>query len=797
VSSFSGDRGAELRQIFFESAQEILQSMNEQALRLEKRPDDIEALRSLRRAVHTLKGDAAACGFRELSHLAHEFEDVLVGENLAQSAATVETALAAADVFSEMLEAYSTGKRVASAESLRKLIQKLASPEGESPSKNQHPAAASRKSVAKSSPHVKAQRIKPKKAKTQAIAAKAKVSAKSGHRAKKNKVTTKSAIQNRNPSAKQTSVANATKKRAVPQADSGAISTKKALPSAPQPVWTEYERLAVESARHKSVPVYHLTLQIDKLCGMPEAALQIVRNILAKTGEILAFSPTEARGLNAARTIDAVCVTQETPENLTRKCRVPGIVSAANLLIMPALGAQPPAATEPTVPAQESAAAAPASAIDETSRPGNASAENLLRVDAERIDNVLNLVGELIIGRSMFHQTLLEFAKRYPKDPLRTRFADAFAFQARVLNDLQRSVMKIRMVPVEQLFRRFPRLVRDTARACSKTVELTLSGQETDLDKGILDALAEPVAHLIRNAISHGIENVEDRKRANKPEHGTLRLSAYHQGNQMVIEVADDGRGLDADRIRNKAIARGLVNGEDAQRLTESDLFKFIFAPGFSTAEQITEISGRGVGLDVVQNVLQRLKGSVSVESIPGQSTVFRLRLPLTLAIIKAILFRVEHRLYAVPLNSVAEMTRVHQSEIHLVDGHEVMQLRKQVLTLVRLGRPAETTDSRLFVLVVSHAGQKLGLVVDELAGQEELVIKALDTSILSSDLISGVSILGDGRVVLILNLAAVAERRNRTRNELGAAPWGMLLPQSEMRQFETAAAAAIAGGGA
>ena len=254
----------------------------------------------------------------------------------------------------------------------------------------------------------------------------------------------------------------------------------------------------------------------------------------------------------------------------------------------------------------------------------------------------------------------------------------------------------------------------------------------------------------------------------------------------MVIELSDDGRGIDSTAIRNKAVAQGLIHSDEAQRMTEIELFKLIFLPGFSTAEQITEISGRGVGLDVVQNVLQRLKGSVNVESTPGRGTTFRLRLPLTLAIIKAILFRVEHRLYAVPLNAVAEMTRIHQSDVHLVDGHEVLQLRKEVLTLVRLGRPAETTgDSKLFVLVVSHAGQKLGLVVDELAGQEELVIKALDTNLLSSDLISGVSILGDGRVVLILNLAAVAERRSRVRNELGTAPWGLLLPLVEARQFQ------------
>ena len=767
MSLLPTDRGAELKQLFFESAQEILQSMNEEALRLEKHPRDLEALRSLRRAVHTLKGDAAACGFSELSHLAHEFEDALAGENISQSAAAVETALTAADVFAEMLESYRTGKPVVAAQQLQKMIAKLAAPAAHSP----EPKPASSRESPRRATRLPLQKAD---AKSQASKSKLKKTVKGAARAHRS--TTSTSAQQPRP--------------------------QKPVQPNPAPDWTEYERVAMEAARHRPVPVYQLSLGLDPRCAMLEAALQIVRNILTKAGEILAFAPAQLPQLEASRTIEVVFTSKEPMETLSQKCRIPGIVSEIKIEILSPLGASSPEAA-PEAAATSSDLAAGSSeksrkekdpeplAAEESLRAPSPALENLLRVDADRIDNVLILVGELIIGRSMFQQTLLEFGKRFPKDPLRTRFADAFAFQSRVLNDLQRSVMKIRMVPVEQLFRRFPRLVRDTARACDKNVELKLVGQETDLDKGILDSLAEPVAHVVRNAISHGIESAQERQRAGKPEHGTLRLAAYHQGNQVVIEIADDGKGLDAEKIRNKAIARGLVSSDDAHRLTEAELLKMIFLPGFSTAEQITEVSGRGVGLDVVQNVMQRLKGSVSAESDPGHGTTFRLRLPLTLAIIKAILFRVEHRLYAVPLNSVAEMTRVQQSEIHVVDGHEVMQLRKQVLTLVRLGRPAETGNNKLFVLVVSHAGQKLGLVVDELSGQEELVIKALDTSILSSDLISGVSILGDGRVVLILNLAAVAERRGHTQNELSGAHWGMLLPQSEMRHFKELAAAA------
>jgi two-component system chemotaxis sensor kinase CheA len=392
-------------------------------------------------------------------------------------------------------------------------------------------------------------------------------------------------------------------------------------------------------------------------------------------------------------------------------------------------------------------------------------------------------VGELIIGKSMLQQALNEFSKRYPKELLRGKFADAMAFQARVLNDLQRSVMKIRMVPVDQLFRRFPRMVRDVSRQCGRDVELAVSGQDTDLDKGILDAIAEPLTHLVRNAISHGIESPEERRKAGKPAQGMVKLNAYHQGNQVFVEVSDNGRGIDAQKIRTKAIEMGLTTPDEAAKLSEQETLNFIFRPGFSTAEQVTEVSGRGVGMDVVQSVLHRLKASVSLETRPGQGTTFRLKLPLTLAIIKALLFWVEQRLYAIPLNAVLEIARTFEAEVHQVDNYEVLQLRNQVLPLLRLGRPAPDGDhkSKLFVLVITVGERKYGLIVDALEGEEELVIKALDDQTFSTDLVSGASILGDGRVVLILNLPAVVEHVARLRpQEMGHANSGLLLTHTD-----------------
>jgi len=374
------------------------------------------------------------------------------------------------------------------------------------------------------------------------------------------------------------------------------------------------------------------------------------------------------------------------------------------------------------------------------------------------------------------------------------KFVDAMGFQARVLNDLQRSVMKIRMVPVEQLFRRFPRVVRDVARQCGKDVSLVITGENTDLDKSILDTIAEPLTHLVRNAVGHGIESTAMRTAAGKPVQGTIRLNAYHQANQVIVEVSDDGHGIDVERVRAKAVEQGLISSEEAARLNETEVLRFIFQPGFSTAQEVTEVSGRGVGMDVVQSVLQRLKGTVDVDSRPGLGTTFRLRLPLTLAIIKALLFRVEQRLYAIPLNAVVEIARSVESEVHQVDHYEVLTLRNEVLPLVRLGRPvafgSEATAKKLFVLVITVAERKFGLIVDSLEGEEELVIKALDDHAISTDLVSGASIMGDGRVVLILNLAAVIEHFARSRSAgTGSVLSGLLLSHADRARMSQSAA--------
>jgi two-component system chemotaxis sensor kinase CheA len=545
--------------------------------------------------------------------------------------------------------------------------------------------------------------------------------------------------------------------------------------------WTEYQRLMIAEAFRRGESVYNVAFHLDSESLLPAAAFELVRKALESAGKILVLHPESVAQAASTRLIEAAISSAKSADWIREHCFVPSVVARISVLKIPVPQAAPRDLLEILIESEAAAvsagvaAGAPDSALDhhDESRDGaapsglaHAAAENTLRVDAERIDTVMNLVGELIIGKSMLQRTIMEFERIHAKDPLRGKFADALSFQARVLGELQKSVMKIRMVPVEQLFRRFPRVVRDVAKLRNKDIGLEIAGQNTDLDKSILDALAEPLAHIVRNAADHGIETAAERQAARKPARGTVRLDAYHEADHVVIEISDDGRGLDRNKILRRAIENGILRTEDTGLLNDSDIMNLIFAPGLSTADEITEISGRGVGLDVVKAAVDNLKGSIELESELGRGTTFRLMVPLTLASIQSLLFRVSGKLYAVPLASVVEITRVTEGEIHRVDDHEVFQLRDQVLTLVRLERlesqPQRALGKRVFVIVIASGTRKFGLAVDSLMGEEELVIKALEDRLVTSPLVSGASILGDGTVVLILNVLAVISYLSR-----------------------------------
>ncbi len=687
---FSDDRANELRALFFESAQEILQALNDDALRLEKSPRDADLVRDLRRSVHTMKGDAAACGYKDLSALAHALEDVLAPAVAERDPdAVVELVLLAADAFDNLLTAYRNQTEPPQMAALYEKIDRL-----------------------------------------------------------------------RNP-----------------------VPTPVLAPAF---AWSAVELAQIREAAATQT-VWQIALDVDPACAMRGAALQLSRNVLAASGTLLAMHP-EQPGDNIPETLTAALATTATAEELTRKLKIPAIIANVHLAAFDAAAqaAAVPCATTAmdvadgaTLPAPASEAATVASvaamaaavtsdtAVHPEPRAREerlAGGENMLRVETERVDTVLDLVGELIIAKSMMHDVLAEMARHIAPGPLRTRATDALTLQSQILKKLQRAVMKIRMVPVEQMFRRLPRVARDTARAVGREVNVIIEGGSTDLDKSILDALAEPMMHLLRNAFDHGIEPPQERQRLGKPAEGTIRLDAYHQGNQVVIEISDDGRGIDTTRVIQSAIDRGILRPEQAAHLPEENALDLIFQAGLSTAAKITAISGRGVGMDVVKAVMDRLKGTINVRTTPGQGTTFRLKVPLTLAIIKALLFRIGERLYAVPLANVTEILRAQEQDVHLVDNQEVLQVREQFIPLIRLSRlhPGGERRPKIFVIVISVGDHAWGFVVDRLIGEQELVIKALDEHTINTEIVSGASILGDGRVVLVLGVAEVVEKLGR-----------------------------------
>jgi two-component system chemotaxis sensor kinase CheA len=370
---------------------------------------------------------------------------------------------------------------------------------------------------------------------------------------------------------------------------------------------------------------------------------------------------------------------------------------------------------------------------------------NVLRVDFERLDHLLNLTGELVIHKTKLNQIAKQLEELTGGNDLLEEIPRSAQMIEKTTAELQEAIMRVRMLPIRHVFQRFTRMVRDLAKQKGKEVALSFSGEDTEIDKTVIDALGEPLVHLIRNSIDHGIEMPEDRERAGKDRTGYIHLSAKQESSHIIITIRDDGGGMNAERIRKKAVEKGLVTHD--QKLSEDEIFCLVFQPGFSTVEQVSETSGRGVGLDVVKKVIAEFNGIIEVKSAPGLGTEFILKMPLTLAIIPALLVEVSGELFAVPLMAVLESVKIRRSDIHQADGGEVIQLRGSVLPVKRLSRVlglAPKDQTFHYLVVLGRAEKKLGVIVDRLRGQQEVVIKALD------------DYLGDGRVVLIVDTAKI-----------------------------------------
>ena len=390
---------------------------------------------------------------------------------------------------------------------------------------------------------------------------------------------------------------------------------------------------------------------------------------------------------------------------------------------------------------------------------------NLLRVEFSKLDQLLNLVGELIIYRTKLQQVGKQLAETLQERTLSQDLLAAVGQVASVSAQLQEMVMQVRMLPIRQVFERFPRMVRDLARQQGKEIELIVEGEGTRVDKAIIDEIGEPLVHMLRNSIDHGIEHPDVRIARGKTPTGTILLSAAQESNHVLITIMDDGAGIDPVTVRNRAVKSGIIRPD--QTLSEHEAVQLIFAQGFTTAEKVTEVSGRGVGLDVVLKAIERLNGLVEVESVPGVGTKFIIQLPLTLAIISTLLVEVAGRTYAIPLSTVVESIRFDPAEIQSIKGRETLRLRDRIVPLIHLadvfGRPRSASGKRLFAVIVGRGEKQLGLVVDGLVGQQEVVIKALDpVATTAHSAVAGATIMGDGSVVLIVDIAALFEGNRR-----------------------------------
>jgi two-component system chemotaxis sensor kinase CheA len=379
-------------------------------------------------------------------------------------------------------------------------------------------------------------------------------------------------------------------------------------------------------------------------------------------------------------------------------------------------------------------------------------------VNVERLENLMNLVGELVIDQTRVQQVKTLFHRKFGADELVDQLGQLSDHLSRIIGELHEGVMKVRMLPIEQLFSRFPRMVRDLAVTVGKEIELEMDGKETELDRTLIEELGDPLIHILRNAVDHGIEPPSLRKQAGKREAGTIHLAASHEDNQVVIRIEDDGAGMDLERLKQTAIAKGLITEEEAGRLTEKEALALIFRPGFSTAAQVSEVSGRGVGMDIVRDSIERMNGTIDIDTTLGQGTRMRIALPLTLAIITGLKIAVDERIFLIPMNSVAEIIRLTPSDIRTIKGMPVTTVRERILPVLWLrdhfNYPRMTETGRhLPVVILEHGGRRLALVVDQLLGNQDIVLKSLGSLIGKSPSTSGATILGDGRVALILEV--------------------------------------------
>ncbi len=514
--------------------------------------------------------------------------------------------------------------------------------------------------------------------------------------------------------------------------------------------FNDYDITVLKEAASQDFRIYNIKMAVDQGCLMKAVRVFMVFKALEEDGEVIKSLPP-AQELDEGKfenNFEIFLISKATITDLEKRLNN---ISEITVLYIQEISIDS-LSTQSNSIEMNTDRNTSVHSLDTIDSPRSHKVKQTVRVDIERLDNLMNLVGELVMHKGRLEQ--IGFSYKIGE------LNETIEQIDRISTDLQSVVMKVRMVPIEQVFNRFPRMVRDLARDLNKEVDFLVEGKETELDRTVIDEIGDPLVHLLRNAIDHGLESSQERIKKGKVSKGTVLLRARHEGNNVYIEVEDDGGGIDTDRVIEKAVEKGILTSRDAEQLSREEAITLLFNSGFSTAQNITDISGRGVGLDVVKTKIESLSGEIFVDSKLGQGTRFRIKLPLTLAIIQALMVSVQDEIYAIPLSSVDETTMITAADIKMVQNQEVIMLRGNVLPLYRLSNllsvPGQSEADDMYVVVVRKAERQIGLVVDSLIGQQEIVIKSLGRLLSGIPGLAGAIVAGDGHVRLILDIVTL-----------------------------------------
>ena len=690
-------------EIFIDETKEHLQNLNDLLLVLEKEPEDKATINEIFRAAHSLKGMAGTMGYKRMQNLTHNMENVfseIRNDKMKVTASLVDTLFQCLDALESYLNNIqeSSDEGTEDNEAIIKLLNEFLATEGNMPEESQP--------------------------------------------AKESQAPAQQAAQTADNSG------------------SGDLAKYKNIQLA------DFEQHAINEAKKKGMKAYGFTVYLDPNCILKAARAFLVFKGIEEVGEVIKSEPSTQDIEDEKFEFDFsffVVSTESLDKILSVIKNVSEVKDAVGGELEEVKVGEPVQAVSTTTPAEtgtpEKETQTPAKKEEKKAAPaktGKAVANRSVRVDIDKLDTLMNLVSELIIAKN----GLVSINNSSGENTVsgRQNFNEQIEYLERVTTSLHESVMNVRMVPIETVVNRFPRMIRDLSKKLDKKMELYMTGEETELDRTVIDEIGDPLMHLLRNSADHGLEHADVRAQRGKPEVGTIFLNAYQDGNNVVIEVGDDGNGIDVEKVRNKAIEKGTITSEQAEAMTDKDIIDLLFRPSFSTSEKITDVSGRGVGLDVVKSKIEALGGDVEVKTKLGEGSTFIVRLPLTLAIIQALMVKLGDEQYAISLGSIETLEDITKDDIKFVNSKEVIHLRDKVIPIIRLGKLLDVESSsedneNMTVVIVRKGDKRAGIVVDSLIGQMEIVIKSLGSYINVNKMISGATILGDGDIALIIDV--------------------------------------------